>query len=810
MAKIRHNNFIDTVDDVISNATSAGILHLAAQGSSLNGRKIQFNGQESFHFGTTGYLGLEQDERLKKAAMEAIQKYGTQFPLSKTYISHPLYGELEDKLSKMYSQSIIVTKNSTLGHLAVIPTVVRDEDAVILDHQVHWSVQNASELLKTRGIPVRMIRHNNLEMLEHYIKELSNKSRKIWYMADGVYSMYGDFAPVEELMKLSDKYSQLHLYFDDVHGMSWKGKNGTGYIMEALGDLPDNVLVFGTLSKTFGASGAVMASSDKQLMRKIRNFGGPLTFSAQLEPASIAAASASADIHLSQEIYALQEELRKKISYFNTLLKETRLPLVAQNDSPVFYIGTGMPITGYNFVQRLFDEGFYVNLGLYPAVPVKNTGVRITISRHNHQNDIKALTQAMDFHYFKALEETQSSLKRVHRAFKMDSKGSKENDAFTKEGLILEYHQSIQQIDQEEWDNLMAGKENFDWKGHLFLEKIFSDNSQPENRFSFYYFTIRDHLGKPVLMTFFSFGLWKDDMLAPASISEKVEETRKQNPYYMTSKVLGMGSVFTEGKHLYLDRENSNWRQAVKMLLAKLEDLQREIGSELLVLRDFDQDQELNDLFHNHGFIKTAMPESCILENLPGTEEDWLESLSTRSRRHFRKDVEPFKDYFEVEVVQTPTASEIDYYYQLFRNVKARNFALNTFTYPKSVFQAMAEDENWEFILLTLKPEHHLQGKALPVGVMFCYKNLLQTYIPSLIGMDYTYAHKFGVYRQLLYQVVKRAQQLGFGRINFGMSASFEKKKIGASIERRYAYLQTDDNFALGRVEMMRNEASVK
>lgn len=355
----------------------------------------------------------------------------------------------------------------------------------------------------------------------------------------------------------------------------------------------------------------------------------------------------------------------------------------------------------------------------------------------------------------------------------------------------------------------MGGKENFDWKGQLFLEKIFSNNFLPEHQFSFHYYTIRDHLGKPVLMTFFSFGLWKDDMLAPASISEKVEEIRKNDPYYMTSKVLGMGSVFTEGQHLYLDRK-ADWKEAVKILLTNLDELQREIGSEMMVLRDFGQDHQLNDLFHNYGFVRTEMPESCVLENLPRTEEDWFANLSTRSRRHFRKDVEPFTKYFDVSVVQSPATSEIDYYYQLFTNVKARNFALNTFSYPKSVFQAMAEDENWEFIVLTLKPEYYYRGEALPVGVMFCYKNLLQTYVPSLIGMDYTYAHQYGVYRQLLYQVVKRAQQLEFGRINLGMSASFEKKKIGASINRRYSYVQTNDNFALERVGMMRNETLEK
>ena len=209
MAKVKHNNFLDTVDEVITNATNAGVIHLQATGDALNGRHITINGKSAYHFGTTGYLGLEQDRRLKNAAKEAIEKYGTQFPLSKTYISHPLYAPLEEKISEMYGHPILITKNSTLGHLAVIPTAVRYGDAVILDHQVHWSVQSATEVLKSKGITVRMIRHSNLEMLEHAIKALRNKARKIWYMADGVYSMYGDFAPDGVIEKI---FSVISLY----------------------------------------------------------------------------------------------------------------------------------------------------------------------------------------------------------------------------------------------------------------------------------------------------------------------------------------------------------------------------------------------------------------------------------------------------------------------------------------------------------------------------------------------------------------------------------------------------------------------
>ncbi|MEC8832576.1 MAG: aminotransferase class I/II-fold pyridoxal phosphate-dependent enzyme, partial [Bacteroidota bacterium] len=203
MAKIKHHNFLNTVHEVFTDAKQAGVLHLYAGGDSFSGRTIEIEGRELYHFGTTGYLGLEQDARLKTAAINAIKKYGTQFPLSKSYISNPLYNKLEDCIMEMYGYPIVITKNSTLGHLGVIPSAVDDNDVIILDHQVHWSVQNAAKMLKTRSVPIEMIRHNNLEMLEDKIKKHQHSKERIWYMADGIYSMYGDYAPVKELMALS-------------------------------------------------------------------------------------------------------------------------------------------------------------------------------------------------------------------------------------------------------------------------------------------------------------------------------------------------------------------------------------------------------------------------------------------------------------------------------------------------------------------------------------------------------------------------------------------------------------------------------
>lgn len=803
MAKIKHNNFIDTVDEILSGAKKEGVLHLYAEDKVLTGRTIQIKGKEMLHFGTTGYLGLEQDIRLKEAAISAIHNFGTQFPLSKSYISHPLYDELEHKIELMYGIPPIITKNSTLGHLAVIPTLIRDEDAVIMDHQVHWSVQNACQLLKLRGIPVEMIRHSNLEMLEDKIKQLTNKCHKIWYMADGVYSMFGDYAPIPELFALTQKYTHLNLYFDDVHGMSWKGKNGTGFIFDTIKELPENCLVVSTLSKTFGASGATVFCKNQKLRDKIKNFGGPLTFSAQLEPASVAAAIASANIHLSSEIESKQKDLADKISYLNQLLSIGNLPILSKNDSPVFFLGMGKPVTAYNFVQRLFKEGFFMNLGIYPAVPIKNTGIRITLSSHNLQEDITALAEAMEYHFPKALEETNNSENKIKHAFGLGIEKVQNISASQQQELYIEEKNTIQKIEKSEWNQNMGKQNIFDWEGMVYLEKTFSQHPDPTNQWDFYYYTIKDCKGDIILMTFFTFGLWKDDMLATESVSIHLEEIRKTNPLYLTSKVLSMGSLFTEGKHCFINQEHSLAEKAVKLLLDTIEEKHDTLHADMLVLRDFEKDNKYNKTIIDQGYFKINMPESCVLQSLKwNTNEEFASGLSTRSRKHFNKEIEPYEKYYDVTVKDKLTKIEISRAYQLYNNVKDNNYAINTFRYSQEIIENMNESPNWEFIVLTLKTE--IENPF--VGIMFCYKNNNQTYVPELIGMDYKWAKEFQLYRQLLFQTIKRANALQFLRIDFGVSASFEKRKLGARIIPKVAYIQARDNYAMELMNTLQND----
>lgn len=791
MAKIKHNNFLDTVNDVFTDAIDEGVLHLYAEGDTFSGRTIGVKNRNLFHFGTTGYLGLEQDSRLKEAAISAIRRYGTQFPLSKSYISNPLYRELEEKVTEMYQNPIVITKNSTLGHLGVIPSAVKDQDAIILDHQVHWSVQSAAKVLKSRSVPIDMIRHNDMNMLEDKIKSLSNSRKKIWYMADGIYSMYGDYAPVKDLKALSLKYPQLHLYFDDVHGMSWIGKNGTGYIMSELNELSENMLLFGTLSKTFGASGSVLICPDKKMHHEIKTFGGPLTFSAQLEPASVAAATASAKIHLTPEIYELQNDLKERVQYFNRLVEQTELPLVDKNNSPVFFIGTGMPKTGYNFVNRMMNEGFYVNLGLFPAVPVKNTGVRITISRHNQHKEIKALVDAMVYHLPKAIEETHTTMQSVYQAFKLETKIKSQK--ISNDNLIIQLENSISKIDKITWNDLVGKYGVQDWDGMKFLEETFSKNRLKENNWTFWYLIIYDQEKKPVLAAIISASLWKEDMLANVEASKIIEDKRQSDPYYMTSMVLSLGCLFTEGNHLYLNDNHPLKDDALIKLMHILEKIERSSNSKMIALRDFNENITLHSYFQGQGFVRVQMPNSCQI-NLKNNEtiENYTSNLSTRNKKHLRRDILAYEQSVHVSILKELNNNQLKQVKNLYDNVRQNNLGLNTFSYPVKLFENMSKHPNWEFLIITSQ-----ENRQKIIGVMFCYKNNNKNYVPSLVGIDYDELTTYSTYRQLLYQTIKRAIHLKFKSIDLGMTASFEKSKLGATVDKKFAYVQTSDNYTL-------------
>lgn len=389
-----NKNWLALTDRAITEVVELGLLHHVAEDQVLDGRSVSVDGKPLINFSLCSYLGLEMDARLKQGVIDAVMRYGTQFSASRAYLAVAMYDELESLLGEIFGGHVLVTPTTTLGHIAALPVIVDQNDAVILDQMVHNSVQTAAALLSGRGTHVENIPHSAMDLLEERIIELSKTHDRVWYLADGVYSMFGDVAPLPALHDLLDRYPQFHLYCDDAHGMSWSGKHGCGYAL-SVQPLRDRMIVTTSLNKAFSAAGGALIFPDAEMRRKVRTCGGPMVFSGPIQPPMLGAALASARIHLSDDIHPLQQALKERIRHWNRLVQRYGLPQAVNNETPIQFVKIGPSKATYAATKRVMEEGFLTNVSAFPIVPLRQAGIRLTLTLHHTFEDIERLAQSL-------------------------------------------------------------------------------------------------------------------------------------------------------------------------------------------------------------------------------------------------------------------------------------------------------------------------------------------------------------------------------------------------------------------------------
>lgn len=424
--KTKHQQLLELMDEITISGRKLGIVLQDTEDRQMDGRTVMVKGKRLVNFTNCSYLGLELDHRLIAGCIDAVTRYGTQFASSRSYLSMTLYHEIEELMAKIFKMPVALSQTTSLGHISNIPILVGDNDAVIMDISVHATVQEAVLLMHERNITVEKIRHSRMDILEDRIKALQMTHEKVWYMCDGIYSMFGDGAPLDELKSLLNNYEQFYLYIDDAHGMSWTGEHGAGYVHTKLPFHPK--MYFTTsLAKGFGCSGGVLAFPEVESFRRVYSYGRTFIFSTQISPPVLGAVLASAKIHLTGEIDLMQTQLHERIKFFNQTAKMFDLPLISDGITPVRFIAMGKPKVGYNMVTRLLNAGFYTSLCVYPSVSINNTGLRMAITRHHSLQDIENLLREVAAQFPVVLSECDSSMKEIARNFKMGQR-EKSND----------------------------------------------------------------------------------------------------------------------------------------------------------------------------------------------------------------------------------------------------------------------------------------------------------------------------------------------------------------------------------------------
>ncbi len=324
------------------------------------GTEVVYKGHRLIMCGSNNYLGLTTHPKVREAAEQAIKRYGTSCTGSR-FLNGTLemHEELERRLAKwVKKEAALVFSTGMQANLGAVSAIVGRGDYVILDKDDHASIVDGARLSFGE---IARFRHNDVAHLEKVLQSLPESAGKL-VVVDGVFSMGGDLAPLQEMVPVCQKYGA-RLMVDDAHGMGVMG-GGRG-TAEELGVTEQVDLIMSTFSKSFASLGGFIAG-DEDVVHYIKHHARSLIFSASIPPANAAAALAALEI-MEQEPERVQRviEIGKKMKAafeemgYNTGNSQTPIiPIIIGDDQKTFF-----------FWKALFEAGVFVNPVISPAVP---------------------------------------------------------------------------------------------------------------------------------------------------------------------------------------------------------------------------------------------------------------------------------------------------------------------------------------------------------------------------------------------------------------------------------------------------------
>jgi 8-amino-7-oxononanoate synthase len=328
--------------------------------SGNEGTEAIYQGNRLLMCGSNNYLGLTTHPKVRQAAQDAIEKYGTSCTGSRLLNGTlEMHLELEEEIADFVGmEASLVFSTGMQVNLGTISSLVGKGDVAILDKDDHASILDGARL--SWGTTKRY-RHNDIKDLERVLKSVGPDKAKL-VVVDGLFSMEGDIAPLPEIIPLCKKYGA-RLMVDDAHAIGvLGGGRGTG---AHFGMTDDIDLIMGTFSKSFASLGGFIAGSAK-VIDFIQHNARSLIFSASIPPSNCAAALASLKIMRDEpeRVVRLDEIGAKMRQGFTELGFD-----IGNSVTPVIPIIIGDDMRTFIFWKALLDSGVYVNAIISPATP---------------------------------------------------------------------------------------------------------------------------------------------------------------------------------------------------------------------------------------------------------------------------------------------------------------------------------------------------------------------------------------------------------------------------------------------------------
>jgi len=335
-------------------------------------------GRKLLSFSCNDYLNLTQHPAIQDAAIAAIRTHGAGAGSARLVTGeHPLFADLESRLAALKgTAAACVFGSGYLANMGIISCLLGRNDLVLTDELSHSCILAGAAL---SGAKALTFRHNDVDHARALLHEHRSAHRHAMIATDGVFSMDGDLAPLDDLAALAREYD-VWLLTDDAHGVGVIGEGrGSSFARGAKSDID---LQMGTLSKALGSYGGYLCAS-KPVIDLIKTRARTFVYSTALPPASVAAAIAALDLIAREPDYAALP-LRKAKAF------TARLNLPAAQ-SPIVPIILGDTQAALNASRMLEDEGFLVAAIRPPTVPLGTSRLRLTFTAAHPDDEIARL-----------------------------------------------------------------------------------------------------------------------------------------------------------------------------------------------------------------------------------------------------------------------------------------------------------------------------------------------------------------------------------------------------------------------------------
>ncbi len=324
------------------------------------GTVVSVKGRRMISIGSNNYLGLTSDPRVRKAAEDAVARFGTSCTGSRFLNGTvALHRELEERFAEyLGKEDALVFTTGYQTNLGVLTALLGRGDIVVCDKENHASIVDGSRLSLGR---MMRFRHNDPSDLERVLRSCPEDAG-VLVAVDGVFSMEGDLAPLPETVELCRKYGA-RLLVDDAHGIGVTGR-GRGTAAEfGVNDEVD--LIMGTFSKALASLGGFVAG-DKSAIHWIKHRARSLIFSTSLPPSNAAASLAALEILESEP--ELVDRVNETAKRMRGHYREMGLN-VGRSATPIVPIIIGDAMEAVKLWKAVFDSGVYTNVAIPPAVP---------------------------------------------------------------------------------------------------------------------------------------------------------------------------------------------------------------------------------------------------------------------------------------------------------------------------------------------------------------------------------------------------------------------------------------------------------